>query len=198
MHHRPRRGGVGGGGDPVRILSRRRLRPMTDDSLIRPAGGNDLAGSVSETADALPGNRTGRAPTDQAPTGPQPGRWVLSHGEIRTIVLGLMLAMFLAALNQTIVATALATIVLGERNTHMSPLTSTRTETGFEINGNAGRNGLTVPEGEMRHIASRLDMAMTSCEFTSPARTSVYATSVLPAGSVTFRPTNCDPASGNE
>src|SRR6202521_2898326 len=44
------------------------------------------------------------------PSGPQPGRWVLSHGEIRTIVLGLMLAMFLSALNQTIIATALPTI----------------------------------------------------------------------------------------
>ena len=44
------------------------------------------------------------------PSGPQPGRWVLSHGDIRTIVFGLMLAMFLAALNQTIVATALPTI----------------------------------------------------------------------------------------
>ena len=44
------------------------------------------------------------------PSGPQPGRWVLGHREIRTIVLGLMLAMFLAALNQTIVATALPTI----------------------------------------------------------------------------------------
>ncbi len=44
------------------------------------------------------------------PSGPQPGRWVLTHGEIRTIVFGLMLAMFLAALNQTIVATALPTI----------------------------------------------------------------------------------------
>jgi EmrB/QacA subfamily drug resistance transporter len=43
-------------------------------------------------------------------SGPQPGRWLLGHGEIRTIVLGLMLAMFLAALNQTIVATALPTI----------------------------------------------------------------------------------------
>jgi EmrB/QacA subfamily drug resistance transporter len=42
--------------------------------------------------------------------GPLPGRWVLTHGEIRTIVFGLMLAMFLAALNQTIVATALPTI----------------------------------------------------------------------------------------
>jgi hypothetical protein len=44
------------------------------------------------------------------PDSPQPGRWVLSHGEIRTIVFCLMLAMFLAALNQTIVATALPTI----------------------------------------------------------------------------------------
>jgi EmrB/QacA subfamily drug resistance transporter len=44
------------------------------------------------------------------PTGPQPGRWVLTHGEIRTIIIGLMVALFLAALNQTIVATALPTI----------------------------------------------------------------------------------------
>ena len=44
------------------------------------------------------------------PSGPQPGRWILSHRDIRTIVFGLMLAMFLAALNQTIVATALPTI----------------------------------------------------------------------------------------
>src|ERR1700704_5393930 len=49
-------------------------------------------------------------PPVPAPSGPQPGRWVLSHGDIRTIVFGLMLAMFLAALNQTIVATALPTI----------------------------------------------------------------------------------------
>jgi EmrB/QacA subfamily drug resistance transporter len=45
-----------------------------------------------------------------SPSGPQPGRWILSHADIRTIVFGLMLAMFLAALNQTIVATALPTI----------------------------------------------------------------------------------------
>src|SRR5229473_7736728 len=53
--------------------------------------------------------------------GPQPGRWVLSHGEIRTIVLGLTLAMFLAALNQTIVATALPTIGRDLRNFEMLP-----------------------------------------------------------------------------
>src|ERR1700681_4299300 len=55
------------------------------------------------------------------PPGPQPGRWVLSHGEIRTIVLGLMLAMFLAALNQTIVATALPTIGRDFRDFEMLP-----------------------------------------------------------------------------
>jgi EmrB/QacA subfamily drug resistance transporter len=55
------------------------------------------------------------------PPGPQPGRWVLSHGEIRTIVFGLMLAMFLAALNQTIVATALPTIGRDFRDFEMLP-----------------------------------------------------------------------------
>ena len=35
---------------------------------------------------------------------------VMTHAEVRTIILGLMLAMFLSALNQTIVATALPTI----------------------------------------------------------------------------------------
>src|SRR5690348_5669869 len=50
------------------------------------------------------------SPPAPEPTGPQPGRWVLAHGEIRTIIIGLMVALFLAALNQTIVATALPTI----------------------------------------------------------------------------------------
>src|SRR5260370_29953961 len=54
-------------------------------------------------------------------SGPQPGRWVLSHGDIRTIVLGLTLAMFLAALNQTIVATALPTIGRDLRDFEMLP-----------------------------------------------------------------------------
>src|SRR6266852_7605199 len=53
--------------------------------------------------------------------GPQPGRWILSHGEIRTIVLGLMLGMFLAALNQTIVATALPTIGRDFRDFELLP-----------------------------------------------------------------------------
>jgi EmrB/QacA subfamily drug resistance transporter len=55
------------------------------------------------------------------PSGPQRGRWVLSHAEIRTIVLGLVLAMFLAALNQTIVATALPTIGRDFRDFEMLP-----------------------------------------------------------------------------
>src|SRR5262249_27876713 len=40
----------------------------------------------------------------------RPAENALSHAEIRAIVVGLMLAMFLAALNQTIVATAMPTI----------------------------------------------------------------------------------------
>src|SRR5664280_1739804 len=42
----------------------------------------------------------------QAPAPPRP----LTHPEIRAIVLGIMLAMFLGSLDQTIVATALPTI----------------------------------------------------------------------------------------
>src|SRR5262245_59128606 len=47
-----------------------------------------------------------RPPKAETPPEPQ----ALSHPEIRTIVLGIMLAMFLGALDQTIVATALPTI----------------------------------------------------------------------------------------
>ena len=47
-------------------------------------------------------------PKSGAPAKPEPAQ--LTHPEIRTIVLGIMLAMFLGALDQTIVATALPTI----------------------------------------------------------------------------------------
>ncbi len=47
-------------------------------------------------------------PKTQAPAGREPR--ALTHPEIKTIVLGIMLAMFLGALDQTIVATALPTI----------------------------------------------------------------------------------------
>jgi EmrB/QacA subfamily drug resistance transporter len=64
-------------------------------------------------------------PTDKShalpPPGAMPGRWVLSHREIRTIVLGLMLGMFLSALNQTIVATALPTIGRDFRDFELLP-----------------------------------------------------------------------------
>jgi EmrB/QacA subfamily drug resistance transporter len=58
---------------------------------------------------------------ENLPLGPQPARWVLSHTEIRTIILGLMLAMFLAALNQTIVATALPSIGRDFRDFELLP-----------------------------------------------------------------------------
>ena len=41
---------------------------------------------------------------------PLPGRWVMTHAEIKPIIIGVSLAMFVAALNQTIIATALPTI----------------------------------------------------------------------------------------
>jgi EmrB/QacA subfamily drug resistance transporter len=41
---------------------------------------------------------------------PLPGRWILSDKDIRRIILGVSTAMFIAALNQTIIATALPTI----------------------------------------------------------------------------------------
>ncbi|MDR6950744.1 EmrB/QacA subfamily drug resistance transporter [Ancylobacter sp. 3268] len=47
---------------------------------------------------------------DARSTDPEPGQ--LSHAEIRTILIGVMLAMFLSALEQTIVASALPTIGL--------------------------------------------------------------------------------------
>jgi len=45
-----------------------------------------------------------------APDQPLPGRWILSDAEIRSIIYGVCLAMFVAALNQTVIATALPTI----------------------------------------------------------------------------------------
>jgi EmrB/QacA subfamily drug resistance transporter len=45
-----------------------------------------------------------------APAKAKPAEKALTHAEIRAIVIGLLLAMFLAALNQTIVATAMPTI----------------------------------------------------------------------------------------
>jgi EmrB/QacA subfamily drug resistance transporter len=55
---------------------------------------------------ATPPSASGRA----SPGGALPGRWVLTDAEIRPIVLGVCLSMFVSALNQTIIATALPTI----------------------------------------------------------------------------------------
>ena len=82
-----------------------------------------LDATPGETRDAKT-EYISRMPETKLPepqSGPQPGRWVLSHGEIRTIVFGLMLAMFLAALNQTIVATALPTIGRDFRDFELLP-----------------------------------------------------------------------------
>jgi EmrB/QacA subfamily drug resistance transporter len=42
--------------------------------------------------------------------GPLPGRWILTDAEIRPIILGVCLSMFVSAFNQTVIATALPTI----------------------------------------------------------------------------------------
>src|SRR5262245_13260039 len=55
-----------------------------------------------------PGRGITRKPATAAVAAP--ARGVMSHAEVRTIFFGLMLAAFLAALNQTIIATALPTI----------------------------------------------------------------------------------------
>src|SRR5581483_9171425 len=59
-----------------------------------------------KTADASKAARDSAATAHQHWAGHKP----LSHAEIRRIVFGIMLAMFLGALDQTIVATALPTI----------------------------------------------------------------------------------------
>src|SRR3954467_5138629 len=69
-----------------------------------PAGQQTLP----KTTTAEPGTPAGAA--DGAAGGPVLARPPLSAGEIRTILMSLMLTMFLAALDQTIVATALPTI----------------------------------------------------------------------------------------
>src|SRR3954447_19402075 len=100
--------------------------PLADPPHRHPPSIHALSG-----ADATPGetrdakteyiSRMPETTLPEPPPGPQPGRWVLSHGEIRTIVFGLMLAMFLAALNQTIVATALPTIGRDFRDFELLP-----------------------------------------------------------------------------
>src|ERR1700755_3612677 len=54
-------------------------------------------------------SRGGRITERIAPV-PEPARGPMTHAEVRKIFFGLMLAAFLSALNQTIIATALPTI----------------------------------------------------------------------------------------
>ena len=57
----------------------------------------------------LPAETVSSPPSAVATSSPPPAR-AISHAEVRTIFFGLMLTAFLAALNQTIIATALPTI----------------------------------------------------------------------------------------
>jgi EmrB/QacA subfamily drug resistance transporter len=75
----------------------RQSREPADHELLSEAAGCDLSRRPGQVADA------GDAPRP-APRAP------LTPGEVRTILLSLLLTMFLAALDQTIVATALPTI----------------------------------------------------------------------------------------
>lgn len=50
------------------------------------------------------------ATSPESSADPLPARWVLTDAEIRPIILGVCLSMFVSALNQTIIATALPTI----------------------------------------------------------------------------------------
>src|SRR5947209_963846 len=56
------------------------------------------------------GKTTAQTPAEAAAAAASPQRAAVSPAEVRTIFFGLMLAAFLSALNQTIIATALPTI----------------------------------------------------------------------------------------
>ncbi len=86
------------------------------DRIARAQGADPATAELQESAIAP----VGVSPVDLVATPPStgaalspgalPGRWVLTDAEIRPIVLGVCLSMFLSALNQTIIATALPTI----------------------------------------------------------------------------------------
>src|SRR6476660_6737324 len=65
---------------------------------------------VRRTVRSRRGASAERAGTQPAVAAAQAARGTVSHAEVRKIFFGLMLAAFLAALNQTIIATALPTI----------------------------------------------------------------------------------------
>jgi hypothetical protein len=61
-------------------------------------------------ADRVISGKPGTATPAEVVAAASPPRAAMSHAEVRTIFFGLMLAAFLSALNQTIIATALPTI----------------------------------------------------------------------------------------
>src|SRR6266536_2245273 len=84
------------------------LALLTASKHIGRAGRNDLAAAGGASAP----NRESHAMNAPAPTSASPaGQAAFTHRQILVIMSGLMLGMFLAALDQTIVATALPTIV---------------------------------------------------------------------------------------
>lgn len=95
----------------------------TDGEGDRPGANSarpDLA--TDQTADRAPDLAAVQTITDQNPTGPtaqaavaaaaqEPGRRPLTHRQVLTVLSGLLLALFVASLSATVVATALPTIV---------------------------------------------------------------------------------------
>ena len=93
-------------------------RAMTGGSVPAPEAGSDPGAEELIESGVAPVGVAGVDVVAIAPDAgaasaddqPLPGRWVLTDAEIRPIILGVCTAMFIAALNQTIIATALPTI----------------------------------------------------------------------------------------
>lgn len=91
---------------------------MTGSAVPAPAAGSDPGAEEVTEAAVSPVGVSGvdvvaispDAGAASADDQPLPGRWVLSDKDIRSIIYGVCLAMFVAAMNQTVIATALPTI----------------------------------------------------------------------------------------
>ncbi|HVY57780.1 MAG TPA: MDR family MFS transporter [Xanthobacteraceae bacterium] len=89
------------------------MKPSEAAAQSRAEDTDDTPGTTADTGvlDAsLASGAPLTAPVPPESDQPLPARWAMSHAEIRVIIFGVMLAMFLAALNQTIIATALPTM----------------------------------------------------------------------------------------
>jgi EmrB/QacA subfamily drug resistance transporter len=104
------------GFDPAMDLPRERARDVTADLPrdVDPADAHGIAPDVTGAEVALSGDAAARAATASAAFARGPGDThalpPLDHGAVRSIIAGIMLAMFLSALEQTIVAPALTAI----------------------------------------------------------------------------------------